>query len=103
MKELYPNNNFSFIQDSAPFHHAKIIQNFLREELKSRFAANTEWPPSSPNYNLLDYYFWKEVNKKVYSSHDAKHFGNEKELKDRIFSVYNQCATNFEPLCKARK
>ena len=28
---------------------------------------------------------------------------SEKELKDRIFSVYDQCATNVEPLSKARK
>ena len=28
---------------------------------------------------------------------------SEKELKDRIFSVYSQCATNVEPLPKARK
>ena len=28
---------------------------------------------------------------------------SEKELKDRIFSVYDQCATNVEPLPKARK
>ena len=46
MKEFYPDNNFSIIQDSAPSHRAKIIQNFLREELKSRFVANTEWSPS---------------------------------------------------------
>ena len=39
----------------------------------------------------------------MYSGHDAKHFESEKKLKDRIFSVYNQCATNIEPLCKARK
>ena len=43
MKELYPNNNFSFIQDSAPSHRAIIIENYLREELKSRFVVdNTE-------------------------------------------------------------
>ena len=28
---------------------------------------------------------------------------SEKELKYRIFSVYDQCATNVEPLPKARK
>ena len=39
VKEHYPNDNFIFIQDSAPSHRAKIIQNFLREKLKSRFAA----------------------------------------------------------------
>ena len=85
-KELYPNNNFSFIQDSAPSHGTKIIQNFLRGELKSRFA-NTEWRPSSPDCNLLDYYFWNKVKEKVYSGHDAKHFEDEKKLKNRIFSV----------------
>ena len=95
-KELYPNNNFSFIQAYAPSHRAKIIQNFLREELKSKFVANTEWPPSSPDCNLLDYYFWNEVKKSVYSCHNAKHFESEKNLKDRIFSVNDQCPTNFE-------
>ena len=42
----YQNNNFIFIQDSAPSLRAKIVQNFLREELKSRFLANMEGPPS---------------------------------------------------------
>ena len=101
MKELYPNNNFSFIQDCAPSHRAIVIENFLREELKSSFvAANTEQPPSSPDCNL-DCYFCNEV--KVYSGHNAKHFESEKELKDRIFSVSDQCAANVEPLRKARK
>ena len=92
IKEHYPNKNFSFIQDSAPSHRAKVIQNFLREELKSRFVANTEQPPSSPGCNLLDYYFWNEV--KVYSGHNAKNFESEKELSDSIFSVYDQCTAN---------
>ena len=89
MKELYLSNNFSFIQDSALFLRAKIIQNFIRKELKSRFVANTEWPPSSPNCNLLDYYFWNEVKGNVCSGQDAKHFESEKELKGRMFSVYD--------------
>ena len=71
--------------------------------MKSRFVANTEWPPSSPDGNLLDYYFWIEVKEKLYSGNDAKHFENEKELKDRIFSVHDQCGTIVDPLCKARK
>ena len=43
MKKFYLNNNFIFIQDSASSHRVKIVQNFLREELKSRFVANMEW------------------------------------------------------------
>ena len=68
MKELYPNINFCFIQDRAPSHHTKIIQNFLWEELKSRFVADKQWPLSSPDCNLLDYYFWNEVKEKVSSN-----------------------------------
>ena len=44
-----------------------------------------------------------EVKEKVYSGRDAKHFESAKELKGRIFSVYDQCATNVEPLRKTRK
>ena len=71
LNELCPNNNFCFIQDSAPSHGVNIIQNFLLFLLKSRFASNTKWPPSSPDCNLLDHYFWHEVEEKVYSGHDA--------------------------------
>ena len=81
----------------------KFVQNFLQRELKFRFVANTEWPPSSPDFNLLDFYFWNEVKEEVCSGHDAKHFEDEKRFKDRILSVYDQCATNVEPLRKARK
>ena len=71
MNELYQNSNFSDIWDSVPSHRAKIIQNFLREKLKSRFVANMEWPPSSPDCNLLDYSFWNEVKENVYYGRDA--------------------------------
>ena len=70
----YPNNNFIFIQDSAPSHRAKIVQNFLPEEMKSRFFANMEWPLSSPDCNTLDYYFGNKVKEQIYSGHHAKHF-----------------------------
>ena len=102
-KELYPSNNFSFTQHGAPSHSTKIIRNFLRGELKFRFVANMIWPPSSPDCNPLDYYFCNEVKENVHSGHDAKHFEGGKMLKDRIFSVYDQRATNVEPLRKARK
>ena len=70
----YLNNNFISIQDSAPIYRPKIFKNFLREELKSRFFANMEWPPSSLHCNPLDYYFWNKVKGKIYSVHHAKRF-----------------------------
>ena len=90
MKELYPNNNFSFIQDSAPSHRAKILQNFLLEESKSRFVANLEWPLSCPNCNLLDYYFWNEVKEKWYSGYDL----NILTMKRSIKTGFSLCTTN---------
>ena len=41
--------------------------------------------------------------KKVYSGQDAKRSEGEKEWKDKIFSVYDQCTTNVESLREARK
>ena len=61
MKKLYPNNDFIFIQD-ARSHRANIIKNYLRNELISRFGANTERPATtSPNCNPLYYLFWNEI------------------------------------------
>ena len=37
------------------------------------------------------------------SGHDLNQFEGEKELKDRIFSVHNQCARNVKLLRKAKK
>ena len=101
----YPNNNFIFIQDSAPSHRAKIVQNFLREELKSRFFANMEGPPTSPDCNPLDCYFRNKVKEKIYSGHHTMLNVSrlKKVLKYRIFSMWDQCANNIEPLCKAIK
>ena len=76
--KVYLNNNFIFIQDSAPSNRAKIGQIFLREELKSIFVASMEGPPSFPDCYPLEYYFWKEVKEKVYSGHHAKPTESEK-------------------------
>lgn len=103
MKRLYPNNNFTFIQDSAPSHRANIIQNYLRDELKSRFVANTAWPPSSPDCNPLDYFFWNEVKEQVYMGRHGKPFRNEKELKERILEVWTPCTRSIATIRKAIK
>ena len=89
IKEFYPNNSFIFIQDTGTYHRAKIVQNVLREELKSRFVANTKWPPSSPDCNPLDYYFWNEIKEKMYIGHHAKPFESEKGVarQDLLFGT----------------
>ena len=61
VEAMYPNKDFTFVQDSAPSHRANQVQNFLKQKLKSRFVKNTDWPPKSPDCNPLDYYFWNHI------------------------------------------
>jgi len=48
-------NDWIFIQDGAPTHRSKLVQTFLEEKLQNRFVKASEWPPSSPDCNLLVY------------------------------------------------
>ena len=56
VEAMYPNKDFTFVQDSASSHRANQVQNFLKQRLKSRFVKNTDWPPkfqSWPPFRLL--------------------------------------------------
>ena len=81
---MYPNKDFTFVQDSAPSHRANQMQNFLKWKLKSRFVRNTDWP----DCNLLDYYFWDRVQEKVYDGRYWYPFARIAELKRRIRGVW---------------
>ena len=72
-KQLFPevdkimkNKRWIFIQDSAPSHRANLVQDYLKERLQKRFVKNTEWPPTSPDCNPLDYHFWNKIKERVY-------------------------------------
>ena len=71
------------------------------ETLKNRFIDKTEWPPSSPDANPLDYFFWDNVKSKVYEGRMGKPFANEYELKAKIQDVWNDCAKDTELIRKA--
>ena len=45
VETMYPNKDFTFVQDSHPLHRANQVQNFVKQKLKSRFLKNTDWPP----------------------------------------------------------
>ena len=103
IKKVYPRDDWFFVQDGAPSHTAKITQEFLQETLRTRFVKSCEWPPYSPDCNPLDYYFWNAVKEKVYAGRLNKPFKNELELKERIKSVWNECAKNTVEIRKAMK
>ena len=61
---LYPDNDFVFMQDSAPSHRAKATQNFLRDNTPN-FISSQEWTPHSPDLNALDYPVWNILQELV--------------------------------------
>ena len=42
VEAMYPNKDFTFVQDSAPSHRVIQVQSFLKQKLKSRFVKNTD-------------------------------------------------------------
>ena len=49
----------------------------------------------SPDFNLLDYYFWNEVKEKVYSGHDTKYFETERQDVLYIRPMCYKCGTTW--------
>ena len=88
---LYPDGNFIFVQDGAPSHRAKKTQNFLRRELGDNFVDKLHWPPYSPDCSPLDYYFWNELQNKVFEG-QREPFIDIDSLRERIITVWNKVA-----------
>ncbi len=65
IRRLYPEDNWIFIQDSAPSHRSASTQDFLMHNTP-RFIPSDQWPPHSPDCNPLDYHVWNELREKVY-------------------------------------
>jgi inhibitor of nuclear factor kappa-B kinase subunit alpha len=59
---LYPRGDWIFQQDSAPAHKAKVTQAWCSANCPD-FIKTSEWPPSSPDLNPLDYYVWGKLKR----------------------------------------
>ncbi|KAK6047940.1 hypothetical protein COOONC_14557 [Cooperia oncophora] len=55
---------WTFQQDSAPAHKAKVVQAWCKSELPD-FISAEEWPASSPDLNPLDYNLWSYLESKA--------------------------------------
>ena len=71
--------------------------------MKHRLIKCVEWPPSSPDMNPLDYFFWDLVKTKAYQGRAGEPLSSEEELKTKIKAVWKDCATDLKPLRKAIK
>lgn len=56
-KLLFGDDEYVFQQDSAPAHKAKVVQEWLRQNVPN-FIPTNEWPASSPDLNPLDFCIW---------------------------------------------
>jgi inhibitor of nuclear factor kappa-B kinase subunit alpha len=63
-QRVFGQGQWTFQQDSAPAHRAKIVQDWCRAEIPD-FIQSSEWPPSSPDLNPLDYSIWGILKAKV--------------------------------------
>ena len=54
---MFPNQQWTFQQDSAPAHKARTTQEWLRANVPD-FISTADWPSSSPDLNPLDYKLW---------------------------------------------
>ena len=55
---------YVFQQDGAPSNYGNTTQKWCEENL-SGFFNKSLWPPSSPDFNPLDYYVWGVVERGV--------------------------------------
>ena len=81
-RRLYPDNDFVFLQDSAPSHRAKATPNFLRDNTPD-FITSQEWTLHSPDLNPLDYSVWDILQELVYEGRHEP-FANLKDLQNVI-------------------
>lgn len=59
-----------FMQDGAPPHFRLGVRNYLNNQFPHRWigrGSEFPWPPRSPDYNPLDFYFWGHMKCLVYA------------------------------------
>lgn len=84
MDTIAKGRKYTFQQDGAPAHTAKLTQDWCEANLPN-FLRKDEWPPSSPDLNVLDYYFWGVMEGVV----NASAHSNMESLKRTIVQAFD--------------
>lgn len=61
---LYSDGDWTFQQDGATSHTANITQRWCKDHCP-RFLPKEEWPPCSPDLNVLDFCVWSVLEKEA--------------------------------------
>ena len=75
------------MQVGASSHTSNLCQNFLEETCQRRLIKKDDWPPQSPDLNVLGYYFWNAGQGCVQDGARGP-FQDIEQLKKRIKSVW---------------
>ena len=63
----FAGRNWTFQQDSAPAHKAKVVQDWCKNNFPAMITS-AEWPPYSPDLNPLDFSVWSVLESKACST-----------------------------------
>ena len=63
-QQNYGNEFWMFQQDSAPAHKARLTVQYWKKNFPDLISP-MEWPPYSPDLNLLDYSVWNILETKT--------------------------------------
>jgi transposase len=81
----FESESWTFQQDGAPCHRAKIVQEWLTSHVTSFIDADS-WPPYSPDLNPCDYYLWGRLGDLV----NTKRFSSVESLKAAITAAWEE-------------
>src|SRR5437868_10991006 len=79
--------DFVFQQDGAPSHTSRSTLRFLGKR-QQEIIEPSMWPPSSPDFNPLDYFVWSALEALVYCR--GERIRDVEHLKEKIKSAVEQ-------------
>ncbi len=89
-REMFKNEPWTFMQDGAPSHTAKVTQDWLKKSFPG-FLTKEEWPPSSPDLNPMDFSVWNYLQTKV---GQAQH-RNIESLKSSLIKEWDEMPLSY--------
>ncbi|KAJ8958843.1 hypothetical protein NQ318_019606 [Aromia moschata] len=85
-------NQMYFMHDGAQPHFARIVREYLNEQLTGRCIgrgndAPISWPPRSPDSNPCDFFIWGDLKQNVYSHVVIKQERRSRYAKYSVLSI----------------
>lgn len=86
----FKGKRFTFQQDSAPAHKAKVVQDWCKNSFPD-FITTAEWPPYSPDLNPMDFSVWSVLEAKACSTPHK----NLESLKRALLKAWDELDADY--------